>query len=273
MFLIGCGYVVSKKEKIEGYEQAAVASQATIAQLSKTVEEQKNQLKAQSETFERRQEELQNSLLKKNNEHLVAFNKLQQEFDELKAKFSTEGLSILQATYGADSIQKDVTETTKAKIKNDKLKFFATSNELGGDPAFGKSKTLYIKYMYQGRAYATSIKEGHYVSLPPDTEQTIGVQDDHKEQRQKSELEKKKGEFELRKRELALGNMQLNKDLDYLNQEMQRAADYRKIGSEKSPKDIIRDKIKKLEAQIQANNTAIDEYDLEIKRLKLESSR
>jgi hypothetical protein len=75
-------------------------------------------------------------------------------------------LMILKATYGAGNVQRDVKAFVKAKIANDRLQCNAGSGDLGGDPAWGKSKTFYIKYMYHGRIFEKTYQEGAQVSLP-----------------------------------------------------------------------------------------------------------
>jgi uncharacterized surface protein with fasciclin (FAS1) repeats len=76
------------------------------------------------------------------------------------------GLTIMKATYGADQEQRDVKDLVKGKLTNGGLSFRANSSEFGGDPAFGKMKTFYIKYLYQGRLMEKSFQEGSQVSIP-----------------------------------------------------------------------------------------------------------
>jgi multidrug efflux pump subunit AcrA (membrane-fusion protein) len=78
----------------------------------------------------------------------------------------SRGLLVLKATYGADSVQRDVKDIVKSKIQNGRLDFRAHSGELGGDPIFGKVKTFYIKYVANGRVLERSFREGEHVSLP-----------------------------------------------------------------------------------------------------------
>jgi hypothetical protein len=78
----------------------------------------------------------------------------------------SRGLLVLKATYGADQTQRDVKDLVKSKIQNGRLDFRAHSGELGGDPAFGKVKTFYIKYISNGRTLEKSFREGEHVSLP-----------------------------------------------------------------------------------------------------------
>jgi len=78
----------------------------------------------------------------------------------------TGGLIIMKATYGADSVQKDVKEIVKQKVHSGRLDFDAHSGELGGDPIFGKVKTFYIEYISQGRLVKKSFREGEHVVIP-----------------------------------------------------------------------------------------------------------
>lgn len=79
---------------------------------------------------------------------------------------STGGLIIMKATYGADSVQKDVKEMVKKKVNSGRLDFSADSGEFGGDPIFGKVKTFYIEYISQGRIVKKSFREGERVVIP-----------------------------------------------------------------------------------------------------------
>jgi hypothetical protein len=79
---------------------------------------------------------------------------------------SSRGLTVLKATYGAGSTQRDVKDLVKGKIQNGRLEFRAHSGELGGDPIFGQVKTFYIKYLSNGRVTERSFREGERVTLP-----------------------------------------------------------------------------------------------------------
>ena len=79
---------------------------------------------------------------------------------------SSHGLTVLKGTYGAESTRRDVKDFVKGKIQNGRLDFRANNGELGGDPAFGKVKTFYIKYISGGRMQEKSFTEGEHVSLP-----------------------------------------------------------------------------------------------------------
>jgi len=66
---------------------------------------------------------------------------------------------ILQATYGAQGRQIDVTETIKSLVAADEP--IDVSNDLvGSDPAFGEVKTLRIVYIENGQKKTATAKEG-----------------------------------------------------------------------------------------------------------------
>ena len=75
-------------------------------------------------------------------------------------------LHILKATYGANETHKDVTSIVKGMINEGRLRFSARSDNLGGDPYFGHTKTLKIKYKSSGVEHEKSVREGDWVSLP-----------------------------------------------------------------------------------------------------------
>ncbi|HEY5707398.1 MAG TPA: hypothetical protein VIS96_17705 [Terrimicrobiaceae bacterium] len=72
----------------------------------------------------------------------------------------------MSATYGAESVRKDVKDIVKGKIQNGRVEFSAHSGELGGDPIFGKVKEFRIKYMHRGKVEERVFREGDRVSLP-----------------------------------------------------------------------------------------------------------
>jgi len=82
-------------------------------------------------------------------------------------------LTVISSTFGAGSVQRDVSELVRAKIKSDCLNFSANSGDLGGDPVFGKVKTLQIKYSFKGHVYDQSFSEGQRVVLPNGKEASV----------------------------------------------------------------------------------------------------
>lgn len=79
---------------------------------------------------------------------------------------SSRGFKLLAATYGAESEQQDVTAIVANKISQGRLSLSASNNELGGDPAPGKTKQLQLKLLIDGREVERSFREGETVSLP-----------------------------------------------------------------------------------------------------------
>lgn len=75
-------------------------------------------------------------------------------------------LQILRAVYGTDNAQVDVTDELQDRIRGDQLKAIA-SNNIKGDPEFGKTKQLTIAYSYAGVIFTNQFTEGAFVQLPP----------------------------------------------------------------------------------------------------------
>lgn len=75
-------------------------------------------------------------------------------------------LQILRAVYGTDNAQVDVTDELQDRIHGDQLKAIA-SNNIKGDPEFGKTKQLTLEYSYGGVTFTNQFTEGALVLLPP----------------------------------------------------------------------------------------------------------
>lgn len=75
-------------------------------------------------------------------------------------------LQILRAVYGTDNANVDVTDELQDRIRGDQLKAIA-SNNIKGDPEFGKTKQLTIEYSYGGATFTNRFTEGALVLLPP----------------------------------------------------------------------------------------------------------
>lgn len=75
-------------------------------------------------------------------------------------------LQILRAVYGTDNAQVDVTDELQDRIRGDQLKAIA-SNNIKGDPEFGKTKQLTVEYSYGGVTFTNQFTEGAFVQLPP----------------------------------------------------------------------------------------------------------
>jgi hypothetical protein len=79
---------------------------------------------------------------------------------------SESGIQILQATYGAESGQMDVTDKVQSLVQSGQQP--NVKNDLfGKDPASGKSKTLSVDYSVNGVQYHNDIRENQQLSLQP----------------------------------------------------------------------------------------------------------
>lgn len=77
-------------------------------------------------------------------------------------------LIITKATYGAGDVQKDVTSLLQQQVHGATLAFRVTNDGLGGDPIFGKPKTLFVRYQ-TGKGLSASevtVREGDMLQIP-----------------------------------------------------------------------------------------------------------
>ena len=61
---------------------------------------------------------------------------------------------------------RNVTSRLQGMVRNDRLDITADNKTMGGDPAQGQSKQLYIAYEYRGRRSTTTVGEGGRVNIP-----------------------------------------------------------------------------------------------------------
>jgi len=80
-------------------------------------------------------------------------------------KESVNRLEILSGVYGTPEKQIDITDLLKKKVIDEKLKI-KVSNEIGGDPDYGKQKKLTIKYKYRGEEIEKSFIENEEMEIP-----------------------------------------------------------------------------------------------------------
>ena len=76
------------------------------------------------------------------------------------------GVIIMDAKFGAESTWRDVKDLLKAKAVDGQIQTRADSGQMGGDPIFGKVKTLKVKYVANGRIVTKEWREGESVSIP-----------------------------------------------------------------------------------------------------------
>ena len=72
----------------------------------------------------------------------------------------------MDATFGADTTWRDVKSILKSKATDGQIRTRADSGEMGGDPIFGKVKTLKVKYVANGRVVQKEWREGESVTIP-----------------------------------------------------------------------------------------------------------
>jgi hypothetical protein len=74
-------------------------------------------------------------------------------------------IQILQATYGADSAQMDVTEKVQSLVQSGQTNVRVGNHLFGKDPVYGKVKTLSITFVQGGVQYQTTVREGEQLSF------------------------------------------------------------------------------------------------------------
>jgi hypothetical protein len=76
-------------------------------------------------------------------------------------------LRITSATWGAYNRTRDVTGMLQGQVSRDgRLEMKVNNTNLGGDPAPGETKTLTVRYFYQGRQLNRTLREGDTLRLP-----------------------------------------------------------------------------------------------------------
>jgi hypothetical protein len=89
----------------------------------------------------------------------------------LAALFSTATafpgqLTILKAVYIGGDVQRDVTPLLVQNVKEGQLIFLVGNQKLGGDPFFGKVKTLTVQYRIDSADFTVTAREGERLVLP-----------------------------------------------------------------------------------------------------------
>jgi hypothetical protein len=75
-------------------------------------------------------------------------------------------LVILEALYGADDTFSDVRSYAEQNVVDDTVDMTVGNHTLGGDPIFGVSKELYIRYQNASGEYEATIQEGDSLRIP-----------------------------------------------------------------------------------------------------------
>ena len=76
------------------------------------------------------------------------------------------GLRIERATYGADTRTVDVTSRLQGMVRNNSLAMRVTDDNLGGDPAYGQLKRLFVVYFYNGQRRELAVDEKSVLRIP-----------------------------------------------------------------------------------------------------------
>jgi hypothetical protein len=75
-------------------------------------------------------------------------------------------LSILEALYGAGTTLSDVKSYITSAISNGTVTLTVGNSTLGGDPAPGQYKSLYVRYQTSAGTYEMTVNEGQTLQLP-----------------------------------------------------------------------------------------------------------
>ena len=86
---------------------------------------------------------------------------------------SSGDLIIIEALYGANGIQNDVSSYIVANIVNGTVYLRVANDTLGGDPIYGVVKALYIHYKNAQGEFQANIPEGSYLTILDPTHQRI----------------------------------------------------------------------------------------------------
>lgn len=73
---------------------------------------------------------------------------------------------VLEARYGTPTAFTDVTALLQGNLSNGTLSIAASSSAMGGDPAFGQSKMLTVRYLTNLGERTVTVSEGQTLSLP-----------------------------------------------------------------------------------------------------------
>ncbi len=79
---------------------------------------------------------------------------------------SMNELRVLQASWGAEGRDRDVTGQLNGMVRGNQLNITVNNGTLGGDPAPGMPNRLRVIYMLRGLRYETNVPEGGSLVLP-----------------------------------------------------------------------------------------------------------
>jgi hypothetical protein len=79
---------------------------------------------------------------------------------------SANELQVLQASWGAEGRERDVTGQLNGMVRGNRLDMPVNNRTFGGDPAPGRTNRLRVIYMLRGLRYETNVPEGGSLALP-----------------------------------------------------------------------------------------------------------
>jgi len=75
-------------------------------------------------------------------------------------------LTITKATYGSRGRSQDVTGRLSSYIRDGYIDITVSNSTMGGDPAYGDVKTLWVNYSVNGRSRQVRVNEGERLRIP-----------------------------------------------------------------------------------------------------------
>jgi len=75
-------------------------------------------------------------------------------------------LRVFSARYGSGGRGMDVTGRVQSMVRNNSLRFRVNNDSMGGDPAPGQTKQLYLQYSYNGQNRNITVGENQEVRIP-----------------------------------------------------------------------------------------------------------
>ena len=80
--------------------------------------------------------------------------------------YADQQLEIIKAIYAGGDVQKDVTSILSKQVRNGQLQFNVENGPFGGDPFFGKVKTLTVLYRNADGDFSITANEGEKLTIP-----------------------------------------------------------------------------------------------------------
>ncbi|MEI7901354.1 MAG: family 78 glycoside hydrolase catalytic domain [bacterium] len=87
---------------------------------------------------------------------------------EKKTPAAPVALTLLNAVYGAEGAETNVTALLSGLVKNHCLSVKVDNTTFGGDPCFGKAKQLHVEYERGGKRLKKTVEENAMLAIPDD---------------------------------------------------------------------------------------------------------